>query len=228
MGKRIITLDDILAAAQAGDRSIPAAPEGQIITAQAREKAAELGLALPGEDAPDAPAAKDEEQVVRQVAEMVAAKAGTAMSSDEVRRVVGEVVAARLAGAKAAPVSPAASAPAAPVQGMDGQYTDAGGVFLVECERLFKDSPSGGAFVAEGVNCTCADLSGAIMQWGGESMPRTMERSEIAVVIEGELTLACNGAKLVGKPGDMLYLPAGAEVEYSSAGRVRLACVSAK
>jgi len=204
MGKRIITLDDILAAAQAGDRSIPA-----------------------GEDAPAAPVDSGNEQVVRQVAELVAAKAGTAMSPDEVRRVVGEVVAARLAGPKAAPAA-SASAPVAPTQGKDGQYTDAGGVFLVECERLFKDSPTGGAFVAEGVNCTCADLSGAIMQWDGDNMARTMERSEIAVVIEGELTLACNGAKLVGKPGDMLYLPAGAEVEYSSTGRVRLACVSAK
>lgn len=255
MGKQIITLEDILMAAESGATSIPASSDGDIITATARDKAEELGIALPGEpvthnsnaevasvagamlggaasDVAASPGGAG--QVVAQVVDLIAQQADGEMNADDLRRVVTEVVAKRLADASASvpaatlPSSAASSSGDAPRQGKDGQYTDADGVFLVECERLLKGASENGTFVAEGVNCTCADLSGAIMQWENATLPRTMETGEIAVVIEGELKLSCNGKTLVGKPGDMLYLPAGADVEYAADKRVRLACVSAK
>lgn len=237
MGKQIITLEDILKAAESGATSIPASPDGDIVTATARDKAEELGIALPGEAAESdsntmsqADTSGPKSEVVEQVVDIIAAKSGADMSADDLRRVVGEVVARRLAAATPARAAAPADTPegAAPRPGKDGQYTDADGVFLVECERLLKGASDSGTFVAEGVNCTCADLSGAIMQWENATLPRTMETSEIAVVIEGELKLSANGKTLYGKPGDMLYLPAGAQVEYAARGRVRLACVSAK
>jgi len=46
MGKRIIAVVDVLDAAKAGSKTIPALPGECIVTAGAREKAEELGIVI--------------------------------------------------------------------------------------------------------------------------------------------------------------------------------------
>ncbi|WP_461211212.1 cupin domain-containing protein [Desulfocurvus sp. DL9XJH121] len=253
MGKEIITLSDILKAAEAGQTSIPGSGDGVVITAQARDKAAELGISLPGVPAPvGAEACVSETRLVDEVCSLLAERGAGNVSPEELRRVVSEVTVARLGrpaglgpgrgqglgaglglgqGMGLAPGRGAAAAQAS--QGGPGQYTAAGGVYQVEFARLFKDGSDqavaeGRVLVAEAVNCDCADLNGACMEWENASLPRTLERPEIAVVIDGELRLTTEGRTLVGKPGDMFYLSAGSQVEYEAPGKVRLACVSVK
>lgn len=224
MGKQIITLEDVLKAAQEGVKSIPASADGDIVTAQAREKAEELGISLPGQGLAAAPAAGGDTQaaLVEKICGLMAERAGAALTPEALRRVVTEAVVARLGAA------------AAPARGGAGQYTEGGnGVYQVEFARLMRPSDGTGAgpgraYVAEAVNCDCADLTGAYMEWEGATLPRTMEVPEIAVVLEGELGLISGGKTLTGRPGDMFYLSQGAQVEYAAKGKVRLACVSVK
>lgn len=64
------------------------------------------------------------------------------------------------------------------------------------------------------------------MEWEASSFAWKAEHDEINTVLQGELELAIEGKTLCGKPGDVLFIPGGTEVLYSSAGYVRFVYVS--
>jgi ethanolamine utilization protein EutQ len=69
-------------------------------------------------------------------------------------------------------------------------------------------------------------LAGGYMVWEDAAFSRCVEAPEIAVVIDGELHLIIDGETMVSKPGDMIYFPEGAAVEYKAPGKVKLACIN--
>lgn len=233
MGKRILTVEDIIQAAKAGKGALAAAPSECIVTPQARDKARELGVALgaglepPGpapEPSAPLPADPTVREIVRRVADLARPELPAGVDSAELERLVCEAVTARLG---IAPPGPAAH------PGPSGDFAPSpGGVRFLDFSRLAREA-SGPVAVAEKVflaealaDDAGARLAGGHMAWEKASFSRTVERPEIAVVIEGELLLTADGQTRTGRPGDMFYFPPGAAVVYSTPSRVHLACVN--
>lgn len=243
MGKRIITAVDVQRAAEAGETSILVSGTQCIITPSAFDMALELGVEL--QEKPEgstgttghsacapcsADAAQQEEfnEVVMQVCRIMKAQLPEELDPAQLERVVREVVSARFCGG--------AQGPAA---GSDQQ--DLEGVCLISSKQVLAHSATGSDASSTGVAGSMivadaigpnsdaalqAKLSGGYMAWEKASFPRTLEENEIAVVIEGELHLTVGGNTVVGKAGDMLYLPQGTNVLYSTPGKVKLACIN--
>jgi ethanolamine utilization protein EutQ len=229
MGKCIITVTDVLEAAQKGNKTLNALPSECIVTPGARDKAAELGVVIiEGPDSPAAatagsspPAASQVEKLVREVCERMKEHLPAGVAPQELERLVRAAVAARTGG------SLSAAMPEAPPH-----LSCADGVCFISGARLLE----GGAgpvpvaekvLVAEAIRCgDDVQLAGGYMEWQKAAFNRTVEFPEIGIVIEGELHLAVGGKSLVAKVGDMVYFPKGAQVAYSAPGRVRVACVN--
>ncbi len=229
MGKRIIAVVDVLEAAKAGSKTIPALPGECIVTAGAREKAEDLGIIIADgceSPRPPAPAATvprpaESETVIREVCTLLKSRMASGVEPGKLEQLVREVVSAKLAGPTTA--SPAAA---------DPSVSRVEGVCFISGSRLI-DSGAGPvpvaekALVAEVIRCgEDHKLAGGYMQWEKASFNRTVEFPEIGVVIEGELHLTVGGKTLIGKPGDMVYFPKGVQVTYSTPASVRLACVN--
>ncbi len=238
MGKRVITQADIQAAARAGNRTILAPPGECIITPTALDEAENLGITICGEAAglnvsggqageavsassqPNQADSAQTEQVVSQVCSLMKEKLPSSVDAGELELLVRQAVSARLM---------AASAPAQ--QGLDPAVSRVGGVCLVDAGKFLEGGTgsipvSEKVMVADALRCgDDARMGGCYMAWERASFNRTVECPEIGIVIEGELHLTVGGTTLIGKPGDMLYLPKGAEVVYSTPTKVRLACV---
>jgi ethanolamine utilization protein EutQ len=229
MGKRIIAVVDVLEAAKAGSKTIPARPGECIVTAGAREKAVELGITIAdGCEAPQPPAPVasvprpvESETVIREVCTLLKSRMASGVEPGKLEHLVREVVSARLAG-------PAAVFPAT----ADPSVSRVEGVCFISGSRL-RDSGAGlvpvteKALVSEVIRCgEDHKLAGGYMEWEKASFSRTVEFPEIGIVIEGELHLTVGGKTLIGKPGDMVYFPKGAQVTYSTPARVKLACVN--
>jgi len=250
MAKCIITEADILQAAATGQK-ILAAPDCEcIVTDQARDRALELGVALPGEGGACAPAGSGAGtagagtqafgpdraaevssdagmgRLVSQLVRAVCGKLPPGSDTAEVERLVRGAVAARM------PSLPGRSEPTE----TDGQGAAApceGGVRFIEAARLIRQGGKGAnvpgqALLAEALASPGeAALAAGYLAWERASFSREVDAAELGVVIEGELHLTVGGRTIIGKPGDMVYLPKGAKVLYSTPSRVMMACVNA-
>jgi ethanolamine utilization protein EutQ len=227
MGKCIITVTDVLDAAQKGNKTLVAHPSECIITPGARDKAAELGIVFnEGPDTPAAfparlsePASAETDRLVREVCSLMKERLPAGTKPQELELLVRAAVANRLGGTA---TTPDASQRAGCIDG----------VCFINGSRLLEDG-SGPVPIAEKVLVAeairCGDdvkLAGGYMEWQQAAFNRTVEFPEIGIVIEGELHLAVGGKTLVAKTGDMVYFPKGAQVGYSTPGRVRVACVN--
>lgn len=228
MSKRIIAVVDVLDAAKAGSKTIPAPAAECIVTAGAREKAAELGIVIAeatGSAEPPARVADNippsqADQVVQQVCALLKDRLPSGSYAGELERLVRDVVASRLVA-----TPPPRPGPAGALDSVDG-------VCLIRGARLL-DTGAGPVPVAEKVLVAdairCGEnykLAGGYMEWEKASFSRTVDFPEIGIVLAGELHLAVGGKTLVAKSGDMVYFPKGAHVVYSAPARVRIACVN--
>jgi len=231
MAKRIITEADIVAAAAAGERTVPASPGQCIVTEQARDRALELGVTLdegcappqgaccaPSSGAPQAvPEAVPPGGLVDQVVAALRAKLPDGADPALVERLVREAVAAKAGAAVSS-----------------GEAVQASGVRFIESARLLGQGagaiPAQDKAVLAEALCRPGEcgLAAGYLAWERASFKREVEAPEVGVVIEGELHLTVGGQTFVGRPGDMVYLPKGAMVLYSTPTRVTLACVNAR
>jgi ethanolamine utilization protein EutQ len=159
--------------------------------------------------------------VIREVCTLLKSRMPSGVEPGKLEHLVREVVSARLAGLAAMPPATA-----------DPSVSRVEGVCFISGSRLH-DSGAGPvpvaekALVSEVIRCgEDHKLAGGYMEWEKASFSRTVEFPEIGIVIEGELHLTVGGKTLVGKPGDMVYFPKGAQVTYSTPARVKLACVN--
>lgn len=240
MAKRIITEADIVAAAAAGERTVPAAPGQCIVTEQARDRALELGVTLdegcappqgacpaassgaPQAGAQAGPEAAPPGGLVDQVVAALRSQLPAGADPALVERLVREAVTAK---AGAVPSGAGAS---------PGEAVQASGVRFIESAKLLGQGagaiPSQDKAVLAEALCRPGEcgLSAGYLAWERASFKREVEAPEVGVVIEGELHLTVGGQTFVGRPGDMVYLPKGAMVLYSTPTKVTLACVNAR
>lgn len=250
MAKRIITEADILAAAARGENKLAAHPGTDIVTPQARDTALAMGVVLdgdqdgscpPGADCPgDSVASRPSSPphaaspsanglrggnpagvsgLAIQIAEALRGKIPAGVDSKQLERLVREAVSARMGG-------PATN-------GQDKAVSCAGdcGVIFIDSARLLAENAPTSRMREKSILADAFGRAGESKLAAGYlvcekgSLERVVEAPEVCVVIEGELRLTAGGETIVGKPGDMLYLPQGAKVVYSTPSRVKLACV---
>ncbi len=234
MAKRIITEADVVAAASGGATSLCAPPDECIVTEQARDRAALLGLCLTGEtpegqcpvqgtartdsasgSQPGSSSPGPDEAVVRQVVAALGASLPPGADPALVERLVRQAVAGQVAAA-------------------GGASAESGGVRLVERAALLGQGASSlpaqeKTVLAEALPREAdTGLAAGYLAWERSSFKREVEAPEVGVVIEGELHLTVGGQTLIGRPGDMVYLPRGAKALFSAPGRVVLACVNGR
>jgi len=172
--------------------------------------------------AQDPPDDAETASLTRQVVDALRAKLPPQTDAAQVERLVRQALAARMPGPRAHPANPR--------EGASG-FED--GFRFVEAASVLGQGAVPGiaekALLAEALaSAGEARLSAGYMAWERSSFTRQVEAPEVGVVIEGELHLTIGGRTVIGRPGDMLYLPRGAKVVYSTPSRVTMACVNAK
>ncbi len=233
MAKRIITEADILEAVANGNKTLACPLSECIVTAQAQDKALELGVTLTegqascatgsgaaaasGASRP-APDSADMDKLVLTVVERMKDVLPSGMDSAQVARLVRDAVAARMAGSR-------------PEASVDGAVTAASGVIFVDGTKVLDTMGSAAikeqALLAEAIGRPGeSKLSAGYLVWEGMSFERSVEVPEIIVVLEGELHLRFDGRNTIAKPGDMAYLPEGVHVVLDAPARVKLACIN--
>ncbi|SHG25530.1 ethanolamine utilization protein EutQ [Desulfacinum infernum DSM 9756] len=234
MGKELVTVSDVQAAADAGKDHIVAPRDRFIVTPAALDLAERLEIRiledgspapLPAacplakdENAPETEAPADDRLVVEEVIRRVCERLEGHVDPERLKDVVARLVSCRLEGGAPAP--------------SEEQDAGLGGVIFVDASHALAHEgdapPIGEKVLVTGVlGGDDQKLAGAYMAWEQASFRRTVESPEIQVVLEGELHLTVGGRTLKAKPGDMLYLPEGVKVLYSTPSRVRLACINA-
>ena len=229
MGKQVITEADVVEAAEAGSKIIEA-PLGEcIVTPGARDKALSLGMEINETSAqgysspsvtPTAATSRTDE-VVNQVTRLIKERLPLNLDPEKLENLVRQVATSQLS-----------ETPAATKNNPDQAVTRMGGVCFIK-GNMIPGELSDQIPVEEKVTVMdafrCSDdstLAGGYMEWSKASFNRIVDQNEINIVIDGELHLSVDGQTSVVKQGDMVYLPQGTEVLYSTPGRVKLACVN--
>ena len=231
MAKRIITEKDIVASAARGDKILSVPLDQCIVTAQALDKALELGLSLDNINisAPSQEETANEGSIVASVdltlLASIVSKVVERMhrilppDSDpsDVAQLVRDAVAARLAPGTA--------------QRRNVDEDNGSGVIFVDNTSLLENSNApdikGKALLAEAVGRPGESrLAAGYLLWEDMSFERCAQSPEIIVIIEGKLHLMFDGRTVVAKPGDMAYLPAGTCVNFAAPARVKLICIN--
>ncbi len=239
MAKSIITEADVLSAVARGEKKLVVCA-GDLVTPQARDTALAMGVdideglsgSLPcAVEAASASVAPQESsssgkslpvgisELATQIVESLRGKIPAGVDNTQVECLVREVVAARMAG----PEKSGAKKSGSTARDM--------GIVFVDCSRLLSANAPTAAIRDKAILADAfghlgeCKLAAGYLAWEKSSMERVVEAPEVCIVIEGELHLTAGGETLVGKPGDMLYLPPGVKVTYSTPSRVKLACV---
>lgn len=238
MAKSIITEADVLSAVARGEKKLVVCA-GDLVTPQARDTALAMGVdideglsgSLPcAVEAASASAPQESSssgkslpvgvsELATQIVESLRGKIPVGVDNTQVERLVREVVAARMAG----PEKSGAKKSGSTARDM--------GIVFVDCSRLLAANAPTAAIRDKAILADAfghlgeCKLAAGYLAWEKSSMERVVEAPEVCIVIEGELQLTAGGETLVGKPGDMLYLPPGVKVTYSTPSRVKLACV---
>jgi len=225
MGKQVITEADVVEAAEAGSKIIEA-PFGEcIVTPGARDKALSLGMEINETAAQDfssaAVTSSQTEEVVSQVTRLIKDRLPLDLDPEKLENLVRQVATAQLS-----------ETPTTTRNNPDQAVARVGGVCFIK-GNMIPGELSDQIPVEEKVTVMdafrCGDdstLAGGYMEWSKASFNRVVDQNEIDIVVDGELHLSVDGQTSVVKQGDMIYLPRGTEVLYSTPGRVKLACVN--
>lgn len=254
MARQLITAVDIREAKRNGTLDLALA-EGCLVTPQAADEARRLGVRLqrgrgvpaPGpvsapERATPTPAPRPQAaaaanatgdalfaEVRRLVAAKLPAEARNSPLVDQlVKKALDEALYARGACGLSCPALDGASA--APAK--DPAKDQVGGVVRVNSRALpwenFSQAPC-----KELVNIVdvITDKDGSplgvgYLEWEKASFPWTLNYYEVDIVLEGSLHITVGGQTLVGKPGDVFYVPKGTNLVFGSPGYVKFAYVT--
>ncbi len=210
-----ITVRDCRASGQA---SISAPLASTIVTPEARDLAAKWGIAIDQEAAPVLSAgAVVEAGAVQQIQEQIRASlpAGSADSN-----LIEQLVQKALRDMEAVDTG-----------GSCQRQVADNGVVLVRGNSVqmgrFDGAPGHDIGLTDVI--TGADtsrMSAGYMSWENAFFPWTLNYDEIDVVLEGELHIRAGGKTYIGKPGDVLFIPKGASIEFGTPSSVRFVYVT--
>lgn len=71
-----------------------------------------------------------------------------------------------------------------------------------------------------------SSMAAGFMTWKKCFFPWTLTYDEVDYVIEGELHIRCNGQTVVGKVGDVIFIPKGSAIEFGTTTEVRFLYVA--
>jgi ethanolamine utilization protein EutQ len=243
--KRLITAETVRKEHAGGKKSIEAVLPQCIVTAEARQVAEQLGVTIVetleavgsaragGQRTNDVPAGNSGAGACRGAdlakikAEVLSRLPKGAVSGDVVEQLVQKFVAESAAGAR--PAQAGAALPEAAA--FDTQVIESG------IKKVAGDSVRFGLFdgagresqvgVADVVAAADGSPMGAgFMSWKNCFFPWTLTYDEVDYVIEGELHIRCGGETVVGKAGDVIFIPRNTAIEFGTPGEVRFLYVA--
>jgi ethanolamine utilization protein EutQ len=251
--KRLITAETVRKEHTGGKKTIEVVLPQCIVTAEARLVAEQLGMKIvetveavrsprtgtrrtnevpAGDPAADECAGAD---LAKIKAEVLSRLPAGAVSEDVVEQLVKKLAAEGAAAAKgagAAGAKPAPAKPALPEEAAFDAQVIKGGI-----KKVAGDSVRFGLFdgagresqvgVADVVAAADGSSMGAgFMSWKNGFFPWTLTYDEVDYVIEGELHIRCGGETVVGKAGDVIFIPRNTAIEFGTPSEVRFLYVA--
>lgn len=197
MAKKLYTTNDIVNLVKEQQLTMLELRKGDLITPMARDTARELGVKIVEVDTSNAP----------QTQPASLASSGTPASDLESQ--VRAMVKAMLGQKNDSPQAAAGR----PVIHVDGRNLTMP-AFPVELHRPEMDVRLEDVITAR----HGAPMAAGFMSMHKGSFPWTLTYDEIQYVIEGELHIVTAQGVLVGKPGDVLYIPKNTSITFSTPG----------
>ncbi|WP_434515653.1 ethanolamine utilization acetate kinase EutQ [Dechloromonas sp. ARDL1] len=243
MKKTLISAEFVRQEHAAGRKRIEALLPQAIVTAEARVVAQELGVAIV-ESVVTLPSCK----ILGQEASGATPVAASPLSSTAPP---GEAEVAAIRAAILAKLPPGCVSDAVvdqlirrTIEERRNGSTSTGGEGAYAMQRIARgikhvrsDSVSFGLFEGAGAKnqvgltdvVTAHDgspMAAGYMAWSNCFFPWTLTYDEIDVVLEGELHIRSEGQTVIGHPGDVIFIPKGAAIEFGTPSRVRFLYVT--
>lgn len=231
--KKLISAEFVRQEHAAGRNRIEAVLPATIVTPEARTVAAELGVGIvetlhgvPAAGAPAAGAKPDkvpgDSQDVDDIRRAILAKLPPGCVSEAVvDQLIRKTIEERRAGA------------AAEAQGASyATQRIARGI-----KHVSADSVSFGRFEGAGADCQVgltdvltgedgSPMAAGYMAWRNCFFPWTLNYDEVDVVLEGELHIRSEGQTVVGRAGDVIFIPKGSVIEFGTPSHTRFLYVT--
>ncbi|HSC75478.1 MAG TPA: ethanolamine utilization acetate kinase EutQ [Pseudomonadales bacterium] len=222
--KKVITANDIRDAIAAGKRSLEVELPHCIVTPEARSVANQSGFSLQerlAEKPAVAKAPADDELAKIRAAVLARLPAGSADP-----QLVEQLVRKALQGQALQNQAPQSQSSATTSQAGFESRTGSGGIKLVKGGSVrfgrFDGVADNWIGITDVVGAEDGSSMGAgFMQWENAFFPWTLNYDEIDLVLEGELHIRQGGETLVGKAGDLLFIPKGSSIEFGTPSKVR-------
>lgn len=251
--KRLITAETVRKEHMGGKRSIEVVLPQCIVTAEARLVAEQLGIqiveTLEAVNPPrtgtrranDVPAGNSGADgctgadLAKIKAEVLSRLPAGAVSGEVVEQLIKKLAAESAAAAKDtgdAGARPGQAKPALPGEAAFDAQIIQGGI-----KKVAGDSVRFGLFDGAGresqvgvadvvVAADGSSMGAGFMSWKHCFFPWTLTYDEVDYVIEGELHIRCGGETVVGKAGDVIFIPRNTAIEFGTPSEVRFLYVA--
>lgn len=223
--KKLITANDIRAAHARGEQDVSVVLRASIITPEAREVAALLGVTITecDESAPTAtaPAAVDDGKTESQrIRETIIAQLPEGQFTESLVAQLMEKVMKEKQSLEQEAMQPGFEA-----------VTGKGGIKVIDGSSVKFGRFDGAQPHCVGLTDLVTDQDGSsmaagFMQWENAFFPWTLNYDEIDMVLEGELHVRHQGETLVAKAGDVMFIPKGSSIEFGTPSTVRFLYVA--
>ena len=240
--KKLITANDIRTAQVQGQKSINIVLADYIVTPEARVVAEQLGVEIieqltapPSTSTPSASTAADVQAAAPQ-------EGNSAAERQRIREHIlaqlpeGSVTETLLAQLieKVQQEQRAQKQPAAASDSVHPSFrsvTGKGGVKVVDGSSVTFGRFDGAKEHQVGLTdlITAQDgssMAAGFMQWENGFFPWTLNYDEVDMILEGELHIRHQGETLVGKAGDVMFIPRGSSIEFGTTSHVRFLYVA--
>lgn len=71
-----------------------------------------------------------------------------------------------------------------------------------------------------------SSMSAGYMSWEKGSFPWTLNYDEVQVILEGELHITSQGETVIGRPGDIIFVPKSSSIEFGTPTKVRFVYIA--
>lgn len=71
-----------------------------------------------------------------------------------------------------------------------------------------------------------SSMSAGYMSWEKGFFPWTLNYDEVQVILEGELHIKSQGETVIGKPGDIIFVPKSSSIEFGTPTKVRFVYIA--
>ncbi|HGM5489731.1 TPA: ethanolamine utilization acetate kinase EutQ [Serratia fonticola] len=219
--KKLITANDIRDASAQGQQQILVVLRDCIITPEAHSVAEQLGIRIGERQQVVAEVVTGERQKIRE--HILAHLPEGSMTETLIAQLIDKVEQERQAK------NPAPASDSAPANFRS--ITGKGGIKVVDGASVNFGHFTGAGDHQVGLSdlITARDgssMAAGFMRWEKAFFPWTLNYDEIDMVIEGELHIRHQGETLIGKAGDVVFIPKGSSIEFGTPSHVRFLYVA--